>query len=583
MQISSSEVRGTLQIPEAKHSLPVTGRAELESALSVLESKKEEWVALDLDARIALLEQLITSVRDVSQAWVSDALKAKGITPGTATEGEEWLGGPYATIRNLRLLARSLRSLRDTGKIALPAPARTLPNGQVAAPVFPTDFYDKLTATGFSAEIWMEPGVTLQTLSDTQGVAYQKKQKGKVALVLGAGNVSSIGPMDVLYKLFVEDQVCVLKMNPVNEYVGPHIEQGFAALVAAGYLRVVYGGAAEGELLCRHPAVDEIHITGSDKTHDAIVYGTGDEGARNKSARRPLNTKRVTSELGNVSPVIVVPGPWSDGDLKFQAENLASMLTNNAGFNCNATRVIITHAGWSQRESLIEHVGKIFEQVPARTPYYPGARARYDAFVKEHPNARRFGDDQAGKVPWTLVSQVAPDSASDICFTTEAFCAVTSETALPAASVVEYIERAVKLCNETVWGTLNASIIVHPKSLRDPAVAQAVEHAIEQLRYGTIVINHWAGLGYGFVSTAWGAYPGHVDHDIRSGRGVVHNTYMFDRVQKTVIRGPFRISPKPPWFATNRVTHKMGPRLVALEAGPSIGRLCKVALQALRG
>ncbi len=583
MQISANELRGTLQIPEAKHLLPVTARAELESALSVLASKKDAWVALDLDARIALLERLIASVYDVSDAWVADALKAKSITPGTPTEGEEWLGGPYATIRNLRLLARSLRSLRDTGKVALPAPARTLPNGQVAAPVFPTDLFDKLTSTGFSAEIWMEPGVTLNELAETQAVAYRHKQKGKVALVLGAGNVSSIGPMDVLYKLFVEDQVCVLKMNPVNEYVGPHIEKGFAQLIEAGFLRVVYGGAAEGELLCRHPTVDEIHITGSDKTHDAIVYGTGEEGARNKSARSPLNTKRVTSELGNVSPVIIVPGPWSDSDLRFQAENLASMLTNNAGFNCNATRLIITHESWSQRATLFEQVGKVFEQVPARAPYYPGARARYDAFVQAHPDARRFGDEKAGRVPWTLVSNVSPQATSDICFTTEAFCAVTSETALQAASVVEYIERAVAFCNETVWGTLNASIIVHPKSLADPAVAQAVERAIEQLRYGTVVVNHWAGLGYGFVSTGWGAYPGHVDHDIRSGRGVVHNTYLFDRAQKTVIRGPFRLSPKPPWFVTNKASHKIGKRLVALEAKPSIGRLFRLVIQAVRG
>lgn len=44
--------------------------------------------------------------------------------------------------------------------------------------------------------------------------------KGKVALVLGAGNVSSIGLMDVLYKLFIENQATLLKMNPVNEYSG---------------------------------------------------------------------------------------------------------------------------------------------------------------------------------------------------------------------------------------------------------------------------------------------------------------------------------------------------------------------------
>jgi len=541
-------------------------------------------MALSLDARIALLERLIAGVQAVAKAWVADAVAAKGILPGTPTEGEEWLGGPYATVRNLRLLARSLRSLRDTGSIKLPGRARTLPNGQVAAPVFPTDFYDRITATGFSAEIWMEPGVTLHGLAQTQAVVYRRSQKaGQVALVLGAGNVSSIGPMDVIYKLFAENQVCVLKMNPVNAYVGPHIERAFAPLIDAGFLRVVYGGAAEGEALCRHPFVDEIHITGSDKTHDAIVYGAGEQGARNKAARRPLNTKRITSELGNVSPVIVVPGPWSASDLRFQAENLASMLTNNAGFNCNATRVVVTHAEWPEREGLLDQLGQVFEQVPPRRPYYPGARARYEAFIRAHPDARRFGNDEEGKVPWTLVTGVSPEATSDICFTTEAFCSVTSETALSAASVVEYIERAVEFCNDTLWGTLNASIIVHPKSLRDPAVAKAFERALEQLRYGTIVVNHWAGLGYAFVSTSWGAYPGHTDHDIRSGRGVVHNTYLFDRVQKTVIRGPFRVWPKPAWFVTNRATHHVGPRLVALEAAPSIGRLLNVALQGLRG
>ena len=58
---------------------------------------------------------------------------------------------------------------------------------------------------------------------------------------------------------------------------------------------------------------------------------------------------------------------------------------------------------------------------------------------------------------------------------------------------------------------------------------------------------------------------------------------MFDRVQKTVIRGPFRVSPKPPWFVTNKMTHRLGPHLVALEARPSIGKLFGVAVRALRG
>jgi hypothetical protein len=65
----------------------------------------------------------------------------------------------------------------------------------------------------------MEAGVTVENLSQTQAIAYRDKQhNGKVALVLGAGNVASIGPMDVLYKLFVEDQVVLLKTNPYRRF-----------------------------------------------------------------------------------------------------------------------------------------------------------------------------------------------------------------------------------------------------------------------------------------------------------------------------------------------------------------------------
>src|SRR5579883_3675390 len=187
--------------------------------------------------------------------------------------------------------------------------------------------------------------------------------------------------MDILYKLFMEDQVVVCKMNPVNAYLGPLLAEAFRVLVEPGYLRIVYGGAAEGAYLCQHADVDEIHITGSDKTFDAIVFGTGSEGAARKAARQPLLHKRVTGELGNVSPLIVVPGPWQTSDIAYQAEHIASMLTNNAGFNCNATRVIIQHEQWGLRDQLRQQIGRVLQNVPARAAYYPGAQQRQQAFV----------------------------------------------------------------------------------------------------------------------------------------------------------------------------------------------------------
>jgi acyl-CoA reductase-like NAD-dependent aldehyde dehydrogenase len=581
-------LKGSAKIPQAQGTLPASTEAELDEAVTTVGARKDAWTQLDIPARIALLRQLIDTTLGVADAWVDAALRAKGIPPGTPIAGEEWLAGPLTMVRNLRLLIASLEDVHKVGVPRLPGKPRALPSGQVVAPVFPTGLFDKLLFAGFEAEVWMEPGVTLDSLSDTQAVVYQAKREGrgpagKVALVLGAGNVSSIGPMDALYKFFVEDQVVILKMNPVNEYLGPFFERALKALVDGGFLRIVYGGAKEGAYLCQHAGIDEIHITGSDKTHDAIVYGVGDEGAKNKAADKRLITKRITSELGNVSPVIVVPGPWGDGDIDFQSQNLASMLTNNAGFNCNATRIIVQHASWSRREALLEAVRGTLTQVPTRKAYYPGAESRHQAFCDAHANAELLGKAPKGHLPWTLIPDLDASNPDDICFTTEAFCGVFGEMTIEADSVAEYIDKAVAFCNDEAWGTLNAAIIVHPASLKDPDVKDAVDRAIADLKFGSVAVNHWPALAYGFVSSTWGAFPGHTFQDIQSGIGVVHNTYLFDKPQKTVVRGPFRVTPKPPWFVTNKRTHEIAPKITRFEGAPSWLKIPSILWSALRG
>jgi acyl-CoA reductase-like NAD-dependent aldehyde dehydrogenase len=584
MSTSAALPIGSVAIPEAQQTIPPTSREAMDSAVKALEAKKDSWVALSIAERVKLLDVLLELTLAEAPRWAAAGLKAKGISPSSPTAGEEWLAGPAVMTRNIRLLKRSLLEVERFGAPQLPAEPYARADGRVVATVFPTDTWDKITFTGFSAEVWMEPEVTLANLPDHMAEFYRTRPTtGKVALVLGAGNVSSIGPMDALYKLFVEGQVVILKMNPVNENLGPVFADIFQPLTDRGFFHLVYGGAAEGDYLCNHEGVEEIHITGSDKTYDAIVWGVGAEGERRKREGQPRNTRRVSSELGNVSPIIVVPGPWSQKDIAYQGVNLASSLTNNAGFNCNATRVIVQHASWSQREALNDALGQALDRAEPRVPYYPGAEERHDRFLAAHPEARQFGPDGEGKVPWTFIPGVASADAGDICFNTEAWCGVTSETTLEASSVVEYIERAVDFANDRLWGTLSCSIIVHPKSLEDPAVANAVEKAIADLRFGSVAVNHWAALSYAFVSTTWGAYPGHPPEDIRSGSGVVHNSYLFDKPQKSVVRGPFIVKPRPAWFNDHKTGAKLGPLLTRFNAKPSVRTLLPMLGQALRG
>ena len=577
--------QGSPQFPAVTGSIPSSTQETMDAAVHTLQEHKDAWVALSNRERIAILDNLINNFAAIAQLWIAASLQAKGIAGDSPGVGEEWVAGVWPVLKNLRQLRNSLSDIEIYGPPRIPGPVTTRPDGQVVAQVFPQTTYDRLFFTGVTAEIWMEPGVTAEELPKTQAIAYQEqKHGGKVALVLGAGNVASIGPMDILYKLFVEDQVVIFKTNPVNAYLGPLIEESFRTLIEQGFLQVVYGGAVEGAYLCNHPGVEEIHITGSDKTFDAIVFGTGEEGARRKAERQPVLNKRITGELGNVSPVIVVPGPWSAGDLAYQAEHIASMLTNNAGFNCNATRVVVQHREWEQRDQLLQHMRNILAQVPTRIAYYPGAHNRYQAFVSAHPEAEQFGTTTEKELPWTLIAGVNPDATDDLCFTTEAFCSLFAETNIDAASVPEYIDRAVDLANKHHWGTLNATIIVHPTSLKDPAVAAAVERAVANLRYGTIGVNYWAGTGFVLCVTTWGAFPGHEMHDIQSGVGVVHNTLMFSRPQKSVLRAPFRSSPKPPWFVTRgKTARKVFPKLVDLEVSPSPWKVPGILWSAITG
>jgi acyl-CoA reductase-like NAD-dependent aldehyde dehydrogenase len=576
--------RGSAAIPEVAGAMPPTSHESLDLAVEELAAHRDEWARLTVGDRLALLERIHDDCAGVVERWVSLSLAAKGITAGTRAEAEEWLGGPLFLLRNLRLLRRSLEEIARDGRPRIRGRVTTRPSGQVTARVFPADVYDRIFFRGFTGDVWMEPGVRLDGLPATQAQSYQgAPPEGKVALVLGAGNVSSIGPMDALYKLFVEKQVVVLKMNPVNAYLGPLIVEGLRALVARGFVHVVYGGAAEGAYLCGHPQVDEIHITGSDRTHDAIVFGTGQEAARRKAERRPFVTKRVTSELGNVSPVIVVPGTWREGDFRFHAANIAGQLVNNAGFNCNAVRVIVQHAGWDGRGRLLAAVREVLAKVPLRQAYYPGAAERCQAYLAMHPRAERFGAPRDGELPWVLASGLDPAATDDICFTQEAFCGVASETALEAADTVEFLERATAFANDTLWGTLNVGLIVHPSSLRDRRVAAAFDRAVEALRFGTVSVNHWAAAGYAFVTTPWGAFGGGDIFDVHSGIGEVHNTPMFSRVQKNVARGPFRVWPVPPWFPTCRTAHVVARRLTEFEMSPSPFKLLGILSAAVRG
>jgi len=556
--------------------------ASLDRSIQILNAHKEQWARLPVRAKWQRLQGIIRRQVEVAERQVSAAARAKSIPPGPL-EAEEWAGGPYLVVRYSRLLMKSLQDIAAYGTPLVEDSAiRTRPDGQLVVRVFPTGIADRLLFAGFRGEVWMARGVTRENLAENMACFYRQKEPApKMALVLGAGNVAGIGPLDVLTKLYLDGSVCLLKLNPVNQYLGPFVEEVFGELIQDGYVRVAYGGADVGQYLCDHPGIDEIHITGSDATHDAIVFGAGEEGRERKRKGMPRLRKRITSELGNVSPIIVVPGPWTASQLKFQAENIATQMVNNAGFNCAAARVLVLPEGWPIAGALMDELRRTLATAPQRRAYYPGAEERYERFVSANKTAQAIGSRQDGVLPWTIIRDLSPNDATNICYTTECFCAVIAQTALPASGPGDFLRHAVDFCNEKLWGTLNACILVHPETEKE--LGAGLEDMIASLRYGTVGVNHWPVLGFGWGITTWGAFPGHTHENIQSGTGVVHNSLLFDRPERSVIYGPFHVVPKPAWFVTNRNAHKILPRLTRMQASPNLAKFVGVMSAAVTG
>jgi acyl-CoA reductase-like NAD-dependent aldehyde dehydrogenase len=555
---------------EGADSWRVTALEEL--AITTLSSRKQAWIQLGLEERIAYLHHCIDGVMTVGDAWAEAACRAKGIDPHSSLAGEEWIAGPVATLLNLRQLVTALEAKGQPKPIA----ASHRENGQAIAQVFPDHWMDRLLWLGFKAEVWLEPGKPM-----TQGALYREPpQTGKVALVLGAGNISSISAMDTLYKLFLEGEVVLLKMNPVNKYIGPFLAQAFESLRQDGFFAVVYGGAEVGSALCQHPDVDTIHVTGSHHTHDAIVWGrTPAEQQQRKAAQQPLLTKPITSELGCVTPVLVVPGCWSRADLKFQARHVASMVAHNASFNCVAAKVIVTAKGWPQRAEFLEYLHQALANTPAREAYYPGAQDRYQAFLDRYPQAKILGDRSPQVIPWTVIPEVNP-AVGEYALTEEAFCGILAEVSFEATHAPDFLVKAVAFANETLWGSLSCVLLVDPATQRN--CREALEGAIANLRYGGIGVNVWTGAVFMLGVTTWGAFPGNSLSNIGSGRGVVHNTYLFDHPQKSVLRAPFRIWPTPIWFSDHRNLKQLAQKFAALQAKSTLKNFANVLLAALK-
>jgi aldehyde dehydrogenase (NAD(P)+) len=532
-------------------------RAAIDRAIAELAEGEQVWARTGLSERRRLLAQVRQATDRHARDWVRAACTYKQLPETSQLAGEEWISGPYAVLTGARALMDTIAAL-EAGRSPVDGyPITTAPGGRLAVKVLPHTVYDRLLLRGFSAEVWTAPGADEATLRRDAGLALKHpEQTNGIGVVLGAGNVTSIPVLDVFYELYANNRVVALKLNPITDVMLEPLSDALRPLIDLGVLRILTGAADACGYLIHHRDVTHVHLTGSAATHDKIVQGP------------PRLDKPVTSELGGVSPVIVLPGDWSAADLRFQAEHVATQRLHNNGYNCIATQVVVLSQDWPQKDAFLACLRDVLASAPARPAYYPGSDARVASARAAYPDAETI----AGRL---LIERVSPGTPA---LTTEFFAPVLAVTELPGTG---FLDAAVALANEQFAGTLGVNLIAHPRTIA--ALGPRLDEAIAALRYGTVAVNAWTGMGFLTAAATWGAYPGHTLAEVGSGIGVVHNSLLLDNSERTVVRGPFRPFPKPPWFVTNKTAASTGQRLTAFAAQPGWKALPPVFVSALRG
>ena len=586
-----------------------TDPARLEQYLAELDAGQNRFAVTSIERRIEILDQCRDRITEVSHEWATVACAAKGIPAGNRSRMEEVLAGPATAMRQLQLFLHTMRDIARHGRPRLPGKLIHRADGRLAVPVTPCrGFFDPVAFIGFKASARLLPEVTSDNINEHLATAYRNLSDSGTSLVLGAGNVAGIPIADVLTKICVDNRAVLLKMNPVNEYLGPIFERAFAPLVENDLLRIVYGDASVAAAAIADDRIRDVHITGSDVTYNAIVWGPeGADRERRRNSNEPLLKKPITSELGNMSPWIVVPGEYSNGHLQAQAESIVTSLTNNAAFNCIATRAIITWKQWPEREKFLARIEHQLARAAQRKAYYPGAEQRYEEFAgltsekarslvrrdaasgtasgreKRSDGSTVFVAGQHGTdatLPWTLIRDVQPENSAGLC-SHESFVCVCAEIVIDADSPEDFLKKSVTFSNENLWGTLAATLTVPNTFRRRSGVL--LEESIDRLRYGVVAVNQWSGLVFALLSPPWGAYPGSTSLDIQSGTGWVHNSLMLDGIEKTVLQAPLKVLPKPIWMPSHGNPEPVAWAMFDLMRNPSIGTVTNLSIKAVKG
>ena len=512
-----------------------------------------------------MFDECIQNIKSIAYFWATIGADNKGIK-GTVAEGEEWLGGPFASTIALQYYIDFLRNntvitedLINDNKIH----------------IFPNKPIEKLLFPFITADMHFSKNMSKSDIINSRGFGTRLGFKNGISLILGAGNVSSIPLLDTIYDMVVNRHCILLKLNPVNEYLKPVFEKVFENFISRGFMVVTTGDINVSSYMTAHSGITNMHLTGSDKTYENIVYGsTLNEKDKGKKTLSKKNKKPFTTELGNVTPFIIHPGKWSTSEIKFQARKIVTAKLNNNGFNCIAAQVIVLPKNWKQSQQLVEAIKKQLATEKDRLAYYPNST---ETLKRLKSNKTIFQENDLTCATPHLTKDL---ELNDYYEKNEVWSSTLFFKYLEHDNDLDYVNKAISYVNQDVWGNLGVAVLI--KKHDSKKVKDITKNYVDNLKYGTIAINEWPALGFIIPTMPWGGYPGNKDSDIQSGQGYVHNAYFFESPLKGVLYSKFKLPiVDPVWFTSNKKGSKVFKYLTYYQIENSKINLIKLIFSAL--
>ena len=512
-----------------------------------------------------MFDECIQNIKSIAYFWATIGADNKGIK-GTVAEGEEWLGGPFASTIALQYYIDFLRNntvitedLINDNKIH----------------IFPNKPIEKLLFPFITADMHFSKNMSKTDIINSRGFGTRLGFKNGISLILGAGNVSSIPLLDTIYDMVVNRHCILLKLNPVNEYLKPVFEKVFENFISRGFMVVTTGDINVSSYMTAHSGITNMHLTGSDKTYENIVYGsTLNEKDKGKKTLSKKNKKPFTTELGNVTPFIIHPGKWSTSEIKYQARKIVTAKLNNNGFNCIAAQVIVLPKNWKQSQQLVEAIKKQLATEKDRLAYYPNST---ETLKRLKSNKTIFQENDLTCATPHLTKDL---DLNDYYEKNEVWSSTLFFKYLEHDNDLDYVNKAISYVNQDVWGNLGVAVLI--KKHDSKKVKDITKNYVDNLKYGTIAINEWPALGFIIPTMPWGGYPGNKDSDIQSGQGYVHNAYFFESPLKGVLYSKFKLPiVDPVWFTSNKKGSKVFKYLTYYQIENSKINLIKLIFSAL--